>query len=133
MSVRIRRDAPTKAVQFGKTLTSVSVRLGLPPVGDLKDELLYYMDVLLGRAECPIESPYLAMQEVATAYHARACEIDMLIHEAEREGVVAKKSDLYQFRTGALRSFIDASGKMAALGSRRLEQEKLLYQARLER
>lgn len=86
--------------------------------------------MLLGRKPSPINSPYLALAEVATAYYARAQELDMLIHEAERAGDVTKSAPHYKIRTGALRSFLEMSKKMADLGSRRLTQEQLLYEAR---
>lgn len=130
MPLRIHRD--TERVQFGRTLNSVKVGIGLPHVDELKDELLHYANVLLGRVPSPIESPYLTMQEVATAYHSRACEIEMMIHDGEREGVVMRGSDLYKFRTGSLASFISMAKRVADLGSRRLTQEELLFKQRLE-
>ena len=129
--LRIRRAGP-KQVQFGKRLTDVLVGIGLPDVDELKDEILHYANVLLGREDSPIESPYLTMQEVATAYHSRAREIEMMIFDAEREGAVAKGSPLYKFRTGSLSSFIELSKRAAELGSRRLTQEELLYRQKLE-
>lgn len=128
--IRIRRDS--KNTQFGRTLISVKVAAGLDDVDKLKDELIGYTDVLLGRAESPIESPYLALQEVATAYHSRAREIEMLIYDLERSGECMRGSELYKFRTGRLQSFIDMAKRLAELGSRRMSQEQLLYQQRLE-
>ena len=86
--------------------------------------------MLLGRKPSPINSPYLGLAEVATAYYARAQELDMLIHESERNGDVVRGAPHYRIRTGALRSFIEMAKKMAELGSRRLTQEQLLYEAR---
>lgn len=117
-------------VQFSQSLNEVPIGLGLPDADDVRDELLEYCDVLLGRKPAPINSPYLALGEIATAYYARAQEIDMLIHEAERDGTVMKGSDLYKVRVGALRSFIEMSKRMAELGSRRLTQEQLLTEQR---
>lgn len=114
-------------IQFSTTLTDVPLPEGLPTPDELTDELQEYCDILLGRTESPINSPYLALAEVATAYYARALEIDMLIHEAERNGEVIRGSQHYKLRTGALRSFIELSKKMADLGSRRLTQESLLH------
>lgn len=128
--IRIRRD--TSNVQFGQTVLSIRLGMGLPEVDDLKDELIAMSDVLLGRADCPIESPYLALQEVATAYHARAREIEMLIYNSEQELITRRSDPLYKFRTGALSSFIDMTKRLADLGSRRLSQEQLLYQQRLD-
>lgn len=130
-TVRIRRGT-TSDIQFSRTLSSVLVGLGLGSVDDLRDELIGYTDVLLGRVPSPIESPYLALQEVATAYHSRAREIEMLIFDAEREGLVMRGTELYKFRTGRLQSFLEMAKRLADLGSRRLSQEQLLYSARLE-
>lgn len=123
--------APTH-VQFGQKLTEVPLGTHLPSPDEIKDELLGYCDVLLGRTAPPVDSPYLALAEIATAYYARACELDMLIHEEERSGRVIRGHAYYRVRTGALRSFLEMSKKMADLGSRRLTQEQLLYQARYD-
>jgi hypothetical protein len=129
--VRIARDKPH--VQFGQAAINTPVGQGLPDVDELWDEIHGYVDVILGRVESPIETVgYLGLAELATAYHARALEIEMLIHNAEREGVVIRGSQLYKFRTGELRSFIDLTKRAAELGSRRLTQEQLMYQMRLE-
>lgn len=122
--------AASTHVQFSETLNAVPVGLGAVSVEDLEEELQDYCDVLLGRIPAPINSPYLALAEVATAYYARALEIDMLIHNGERDGHITKGSALYRFRTGSLRSFIDMAKKMSDLGSRRLTQEKLLSEER---
>jgi hypothetical protein len=118
-------------VQFGSRLNSVPVIAGLPEPDALRDEFLGYVDVLLGRQPAPIESPYLQLAEVATAYFARGQEIDMLIHAGEREGKIHRGSPYYRFRTGELRAFLEMAKKCAELGSRRLSQEALLYQQRI--
>lgn len=128
--VRIKRDTPN--VQFGRTLISVKLGLGLPDVELIKEELLGYTDILLGRVPSPIESPYLSLQEVATAFHSRAREIEMLIYMGEQEGAILRGSPLYKLRTGTLQSFIEMSKRLADLGSRRMSQEELLYRQRLE-
>ena len=130
MTTTIRVPVRNKDVQFGRTLTSALVGMGLGDVSELSDELQVYTDELLGRTEASLDSPYLAMMEIAVAYYARAQEIDMQIHRAEREGLVKRGSPLYLFRTGELRAFIELSKKCAELGSRRLSQETLLYDAR---
>ena len=130
MSIKIRRSNPSD-VQFGTRLNSVPVIEGLPDPDDLHDEFIGYVDVLLGRKDAPIESPYLQLAEVATAYYARGLEVDMLIHAGEREGKIHRGSPYYKFRTGELRSFIELAKKCAELGSRRLSQESLLYQQRI--
>ena len=119
-------------VQFSRKLTEVPLGLGLPSLESIRDELREYCDILLGRADAPTYSPYLGLAEIATAYFARAQEIDMLIHDLERDGHVLRGSDLYKFRTGSLRSFIEMSKRMAELGSRRLTQEQLLQEQRLD-
>jgi hypothetical protein len=128
--IRIRSDA--KPVQLSRRLNEVPVGFGLEPVDTLWRELQGYMDILLGRAESPITSPYLALAECATAYYARASEIDAKIHAAERDGQVMRGSPYYKFRTGELRSFIDLAKRCAELGSRRLTQEQLLQEQRFE-
>lgn len=129
--VRSKVAAPSH-IQFSQRVTDVPLPEGLPTPDEIYGELQYYCDVLLGREPSPINSPYLALAEVATAYYARAQELDMLIHEAERSGDVIKNSPHYKIRTGALRSFIEMSKKMAELGSRRLTQESLLHGQRLD-
>ena len=126
-------QAPIKGmVQFGTKLSEVPVSDHLPDAGEIEDELLEYCDVLLGRSPAPVSSPYLGLAEVATAYYARAQELDMLIHMEERIGTVTRSHPLYKVRTGSLRSFIELSRKMADLGSRRLTQEQLLASMRLD-
>lgn len=123
--------APTH-VQFTQKLSAVPVGCNLPSPDEIKDELLSYCDVLLGRREPPVSSPYLGLAEIATAYYARACELDMLIHEEERAHRVIRGHDYQRLRTGALESFMAMSKKMAELGSRRLTQEQLLHDQRLD-
>jgi RNAse (barnase) inhibitor barstar len=129
--MKVRRGTE-RDVQMAHHLSAIPVGYGLPHVEDLEKELDQMVDVLLGRVESPIDSPYLALQEVATAYFARAQEIDMLIHRAEHEGIALRGSAHYKFRTGELRAFIDLARRCAELGSRRLSQEQLLTQQRLD-
>jgi hypothetical protein len=130
MTLRVRRSNVRDA-QFGHRLTAVQVIEGLPDIDDLHDEIIGYVDVLLGRTPSPVQSPYLELAEVATAYYARALEIDILIHAKERSGEIRRGQPYYKFRTGELRSFIELAKKCAELGSRRLTQEGLLLQQRL--
>jgi len=135
MRYKIKREgeiAHPRHVQFSHRLTEVETDQGLADVKDLWAEIKEYTDILLGRVQAPVSSPYLELAEVATAYYARALEIDMWIHAAEREGDVMRGSPLYKFRTGELRSFIEIAKKCAELGSRRLTQEALLQQQRLD-
>jgi hypothetical protein len=131
MTLRIRRGT-SEDVQLGQRLTTVAVRMGLDAVEILSDEIQDMTDILLARADAPIESPYLALQEVATAYYARAQEMDMQIHKLEREKLVHRGEGYYKFRTGELRAFLELAKKFAELGSRRLSQEQLLAQQRLD-
>lgn len=98
----------------------------------MAEELLDYVDVLMGRADPPIESPYLSLAEVAAAYHSRAREIEMLIHMGEDAKEIRRGDPYYKFRTGTLRSFIELVRKQYDLGSRRLTQEDLITRQRLD-
>ena len=93
----------------------------------MKRELDDYMDVLLGRQDPPIDVGVMTLMEVAEAYHARACEIEMELKEMEAEGVIMKGTRLYHFRTGKLRTFIELTNKTIDLGSRRVTWEKELH------
>lgn len=128
-ALRIRKATQRDAQTVDKLLPT-PVGEGLPKVSDLWKEISGYMDVLLGRVEPPIESPYLSLMEVATAYYARAQEIDALIHHEENQMRVLRGSELYKFRTGELRAFIELSKKCCDLGSRRLSQEQILTEQR---
>lgn len=130
MTLKITREPH---VQFGDAAIVVPVGYDLPDVEELSEEIHTYVDIILGREPAPVDTPaYLGLAEIATAYHCRALEIEMLIHDLERDGTVLRGSPLYRFRTGSLRSFIDLTKRAAELGSRRLTQEQLLYQMRLE-
>ena len=129
--LKVRRSTAND-VQFGHRLSSVPVGLGLPPVSELWEELEEMMNVILGRNEPPIQSPYLALAEVATAYYCRAMEIDARIHSGERSGDIVRGSPYYKFRTGELRSFIELAKRASELGSRRLTQERLIFDQRME-
>jgi len=122
--------AHPRQVQFSHRLNVVDVGEGIKSVDDLKEEILEMLNVLLGRKDSPIESPYLSLAEVATSYYTRAQEMDVLIHAGEREGTILRGSSMQRFRTGELRAFIEAARKCAELGSRRLTQEQLLAQQR---
>ena len=128
-TLNIKVRAPDH-VQFGHKLVQVPLPAGLPDADEIEAELLGYCNVLLGREDPPVQSPYLQLAEIAVAYYARAQELTMLIHIAEREGSVVRGHPLYRVRTGVLRDFLDMAKEMAALGSRRLTQETLLFQQR---
>jgi hypothetical protein len=125
-------QAPNKT--FSHRLTDVETIEGLPDVEELMDELLGYANVLLGRSDPPLQLDgfYLDLMEVAAVYYARAKEIDMLIHWEEQNRRVIRGSPYYKFRTGQLRSFMEQAKMMADLGSRRLTQERLLYEQRYD-
>jgi hypothetical protein len=124
--------APNKA--FSHRLTDVETIEGLPDIEELQEELLGYANVILGRADPPLQLDgfYLDLMEVAAAYYARAKEIDMLIHWEEQNRRVIRGSPYYRFRTGQLRSFMEMAKMMADLGSRRLTQERLLSEQRYD-
>jgi hypothetical protein len=130
-AIKIRR-ALDHDMQFTKSLTDVKLEYGLPDLPALEAEIDSMVAVLLGHEPSPISSPYLAMMEVATAYHARGQELDIMIHRGERNGDIKKTNPYYKFRTGELRAFLELSKRCAELGSRRLTQETLLQQQRLE-
>lgn len=117
---------------FGRRLTEVPVSEGLPSPEAIQDELLHYCDVLLGRVDPPVSSPYLDLCEIASGYFARASELDMLIHWEEQNQRVVRGHPLQKIRTGQLRTFLDMARKMADLGSRRLTQEALLHEQKYD-
>jgi hypothetical protein len=120
-------------VQFGERLTSVPIPDGLPAdPGEVLRELHEYWNVLLGREEPPIDSPYLGLMEYSVAVYSRAQELDALIHEGESTGAIKKSDAYYKVRVGALRSFIEAAKKHCDLGSRRLTQEEIISRQRYD-
>lgn len=86
--------------------------------------------MLLGRVDPPIDNGILTLQEYANAVYSRGQEINMLIQSLERDGHVTKGSNMYKFRTGELRTFIELAQRAADLGSRRLTQAQMLYDER---
>ncbi len=123
---------PRQLAQFGRKLTQVRLPAGLPPYEVVLEELEGYCQVLLGREDPPLDSPYLSLAEIAAAYHGRAREIEMMILTAEQAGDVTRGDKYYHLRTGQLRSFIEMAKRMYDLGSRRLTQEDLITRQRLE-
>ena len=124
---------PTEGdVQFSQTYLAARVGIGLPHVNELANELDEMRDVIFSRIELDyeMESPYLSLMEVSTAYYARSQEINELILRGEREGVINKGSQLNKFRTGELRAFIESMCKIVNLGSRRLTNEQFLHEMR---
>ena len=94
---------------FSHRLTDVETIEGLPSIEELMDELTGYLNVMMGRADPPLQLDgfYLDLMEVAAVYYARAKEIDMLIHWEEQNRRVIRGSPYYRFRTGQLRSFME--------------------------
>lgn len=99
-------------------------------VQEMSAELSEYTDILLGRKPAPIDAGELTLMEVAEAYHARAREMEMEIHDAERQGSVLPKSGAYRFRTGKLRSFIALAKETIDLGSRRVTHAQYMLRER---
>lgn len=97
---------------------------------EMREELHGYVDVLLGRTEPPISIGTGTLMEVAEAYHARASEMEMAIHQAEVDGHVLKNSAPYKFRTGQLRTFIELCKRTIDLGSRRITVAQIESEAR---
>jgi hypothetical protein len=123
------RKAP---IQTSNRLRSPALNLGegVGKVGDLSAEIKRYTDVLLGRVDPPMDAGVATLMECADAYYARACEIDILIHEGEREFEIGKGDPLYKFRTGELRSFLELTKRAQEMGSRRITLAQLMMQGR---
>lgn len=111
---------------FAKTLNEIKVENKLADVDVLAEEISKYYNVLLGREEVDSVHQYSYIIEVATAYYVRAKEIEGAIHKLERQLVVTKNSQYYKFRTGELRSFIEACSKMIAYGQAKIDERKIL-------
>lgn len=81
----------------------------------------------MGREDPPIDNGVLTLMEYASAVHARACEMNMLLHRAENNGAIDRSSPYYKFRTGELRDFTDMAKAAMELGSRRLTAAQLAW------
>lgn len=124
-----KRRAP-RTKTHGKMIV-VHVGEGVESLNELRAELDEMKDVLFGRLDPPINNGVLTLQEVSTAYYARAKEIESMLHRYEADGVVPKGSKHYKFRTGELRSFIDLAKGAMELGSRRLTNAQVEAEQRL--
>ena len=132
---RVRRltSAPTPMSagnQLTDTMQSHSVRKfrvnhGIPTVGEMRDEIDEYTQVLLGHEESPIQNGVLTLMEYANAVYSRAMELTMYLQRAEADGVVLKGTKPYRFRTGELRTFCEMAAKAIELGSRRVTVAQL--------
>lgn len=96
----------------------------------MSEELTEYVDILLGRVDPPISDGILTLMELAEAFHARAKEMEMEIHEGERMGSILRGSGAYRFRTGKLRSFIELTKETIDLGSRRVTHAQYMLRER---
>ncbi len=131
--MRIEREvAHPSHVQFGHRLQDIPLGADLGTEDELIEEFLSYANILLGRADAQLDSPYLDLMEHAAAYYARAKEVEMLIFGEEHARRVVRGHPLNKFRTGQLRSFIEMSKMLADVGSRRLTQERLLEDQRYD-
>ena len=72
----------------------------------------------------------MTLMEYANAVYSRGKEIEYRIQRAEALGAVVKGSGWYKFRTGELRTFCEIALKATDLGSRRLTQAQMEYEAR---
>ena len=137
MTVKIKRvqssiTARTQAFAMGSSQPNKSLRLvklghGIPTLSVLRDELLEYTEVLLGRVEPPIDNGEMTMMEYANAVYSRSLEITMMLQRAEADGQVLKGSKHYKFRTGELRTFTEMALKCIELGSRRVTMARMEY------
>jgi hypothetical protein len=128
----VKRDAPYRGYTQ-RRLRVIPIGSGLPDLKDMQKELAEYMDVLLGRADAPIQGAH-ALMETADMYYARSSELIMIIQRGETDGTISKGSDLARFRTGELRTFQELSKAASALGSRRLTSLSIeVEQAKLGR
>lgn len=116
-----------KITRPSRRLRAFELGEGRPNITAMRAELADMTDVLMGRAEPPIDAGRLTLMEVADAYFARASELTALIQQAEVDGYVAKGGNEYKFRTGELRTFMEMAKRAADLGSRRLTNEQLNF------
>lgn len=134
-NIMIKGDVkhPTKVPTFARKLCDVPVGDGLPDIDEIQDELLEYSEVFLGKRTTPLETQsYLDLQEVAAAYRSRAMYLEQRIYMLEMDGTIHRGSPYYKLRTGQLRTFISMADMMFKLGSRRLSNEALLHEQRLD-
>ena len=116
------------SVDRGEHVRHFSLGEGLPELTDLQAELDTMWDALLGRVDPPLNKGVGTLMEVAEAYHARACEVFAMIQRGEQDGTVLPKSSTYKFRTGELRTFIEAAKRAIEMGSRRITMASMEYE-----
>ena len=101
---------------------------GLPTLEECFDELTGYATDL-ARYYDP-EIPFgntNDLLEVASAYLARAYDLERLLHQREQVHKLPRGCPEQRFRTGALESFICQAKVLRDLGSRRLSFAQLRY------
>lgn len=121
-----------KSAQTPSAIRMFPMGSGLPKLRDMKAEVDEMRDVLMGREEPPIQRGVLTLMEVAEAYYSRCSEMTALIQRKEEEGVVTRSSSYYKFRTGELRTFMEAMKRTIDLGSRRITAARLEYDMETE-
>ena len=106
-------------------IKAVSVGHEFKNLKTVRQELQGYVDVLMNRKPMPVDEGVDSLLEVASAYYARAKEIEARLHQLECEGVILKGSRHYKFRTGELRSTLELLKTQVDLGSRRVTVARL--------
>lgn len=103
---------------------------GLPPLlDDCYKELTVYAEHLLtfvNDEHVPVEH-VLDLLEVASAYLARAYDIERRLYQREQVLNLPRGCPEQRFRTGALESFISQAKVLRDLGSRRLSAAQLIH------
>ena len=84
----VKREAPYRGYTQ-KKLRVIPVGMGLPSLDEMRKELDEYMDVLMGRADAPLQGTQ-ALMETADMYYARVSEMIMKIQRGEADGVIPK-------------------------------------------
>lgn len=98
----------------------------------LESEVEGYWDILLGRVDPPFDNGILTLMEIATGIFTRCSEITATLQKLEYKDSVSKGDNLYRFRTGPLRTLMEASSKAIELGSRRVTAARIEVEMRDE-
>lgn len=112
--------SPRNLPEPRRSIRTVHLHEGMPPLSDLRAEVDEMWDVLLGHVEPPIPAGVATLMEIAEAYHARVGYIAAGIQRAEADNVVGKGDAYYKFRTGELRTLQEVLKRSIDLGSRRI-------------
>lgn len=105
----------------------MDLKQGLSSGDDLLAELTGYAEHLLEFTNPEYGNATLELLEVASAYLARAYDIERRLLEREIRNATPRGSPEQRFRTGPLASFIEQAKVMCTLGSRRLTSAQLTY------